>query len=54
MIHMLLMRITNGKLQVAADWHELMLPHRPSTSRVNEQNDRRRSMQAYHHSNQLD
>jgi len=42
--------------EVAADWHELMIPHRimrPSVARASEQLDPRCSMQTYHRPNQL-
>jgi len=40
--------------KVAADWHELMTPHRtmwPSVDRISEKYGKRRSMQTYHSSN---
>ena len=42
--------------EVAADWHELMIPQRimrPSIARTSEQLDPECSMQTYHSSNQL-
>jgi len=33
---------------VAADWHELMIPQRPSIARVSEQLDPQCSTQTYH------
>ena len=42
--------------EVAADWHELMIPQRimrPSMARASEQLDPRCSMQTYHRPNQL-
>ena len=41
--------------EVAADWHELMIPQRtmrPSIARVSEQSDQRSSMHASHRPNQ--
>ena len=42
--------------EVAADWHELMIPQRimrPSVARASEQLDPKCSMQTYHHPNHL-